>query len=687
MKKIYLLAAAAALFAACSSSDDLAVKEEQPQVQSEPGAVGFDAYLQRATTRAGVTGDIDIAKLRGTADDYLPGFGVFAYYTNNNEYDPQSIPNFMYNQQVKWNGSYWTYDPIMYWPNEYGSNAISDDNDKVTFFAYAPYVAVVPSTGKIVATGEETKYGITGMSRNIANGDPLIKYLVSFDEDKKVDLCWGVCDDPQWNTINDGTQLINDTKGLPWLNVERPLLAAAKDVTPNQKVKFTFKHALAQLAVNVDAYVDGTDNTNIVDPKSRIYIRSITFTGFATKGTLNLNNEIANKAHWLDYNGTSDLESGEEVTIYDGRKDGKEGTAGGVATNEKVLGLNPLLIQDENQIDYTATPVAFIGDGDKLHEGVTKVAKNLFRSWDAINEKYTAATGPVYVIPTDEPVKVTIVYDVETPDPNLGVYLSDGKTPGSTIENRIEKEVNFGNTSYMQNGKKYTINLHLGMNSVKLDADVSEWETGATDQNVDLPSNIPSFATASTSYKFNVDATAGSVDVKLYGFNGGESITPAESANFLLATGIQADASGVVETTITKALNNSVKNRAEETISWTGAASGNQVILKIVQLAAPLNLTTTIENGNTEFTLSSSTSAVVDWDADIVNKENDIVIYRNGVKVPYSTSAAAGKFTFNTSDGKVILFTGEEAKTGDVFVITVKAGDAPTETITVKVGA
>ena len=668
MKKIYLLAAAAALFAACSSSDDLAVKE-QPQVQSEPGAVGFDAYLQRATTRAGFKGsDIGLTQLQTNS------FGVFAYYTDNNEYDPLSIPNLMYNQKVEFIGGYWQYAPIVYWPNEYGTNAASDDNDKVSFFAYAPYVDVVPSTGKIDASADEAKWGITGMNRNIASGDPLIKYLVSFDEDKKVDLCWGVCDDPQWNTINDGTQLINNEKGLPWLNVQRPQNPAALSASTGQKVKFQFKHALAKLNVNIDTYADGTAAADI-NEKSRVYVRSITFTGFATKGTLNLDNTEPNKAYWLDYNGTADLENGEEVTIYDGRKDGKEGTAGGIATNEKVQGLNPNLIQDENQLSGNA----FITSGETgYHSGVTGSPQNLFRKFDG--SKYIAAENGIYVIPTGEPVKITIVYDVETPDQQLGVYLSDGKTPGSTIENRIEKEVNFG-TAGLENGKEYTINLHLGMNSVKLDADVTPWVDGGPGQDVDLPSNIPSFAAAvDQEYDFSVEAKGGPIDVKLYGFNGGESITNnAGLVSPVTTCGAgPADSQGTLVTTFTVSANDKVEDLPGGIALWTGNASGKQVKLKITQKAHALALNhSAVAVGDQTITLTSGAGAM-DW-----SKVKTISVERNGVLLTKDTSAAPGKFSI--SGAVITLDSGEKLVSGDTFKITVQAGDAPEETITFKV--
>ena len=460
MKKLFFFAAAAAMFAACSSDDGLT---SQPQTAQQPAAqqaVGFDAYTQRALTRAGLAGeDMDIDNLKKAVGE-KGGFGVFAYYTNNNTYDGLTTPNFMYNQGVFWNTDKWEYSPEKYWPNEYGENATSDDTDKVTFFAYAPYVALESaSTGKVAAA--EATSGIVGMSRNSAIGDPFVKYIADLDPSKAVDLLWGVADgddaygtstDVTWNPI-DGTTDQTMTAGLPWKDVKRPS-------ETDQKLKFTFKHSLSKLNVQVDAYVDGTDATNAVADNTKIYIRSITFNGFALKGALNLNNTTANKPLWMDFNGANDLEVGEEITIYDGRKDGKEGAA--AATNEKLTGLNDVLIQSDK---YTLTP-SFSATTD----GVTKTAVNLFNS--------TTATDAIYVIPTGETPKVTIVYDVETYDPNLSTLLSDDKAPGSSIENRISQTISFGTDAVFEAGKFYTLKLHLGMNSVKYDAAVEAWVDG-----------------------------------------------------------------------------------------------------------------------------------------------------------------------------------------------------------------
>ena len=689
MRKTYLLAAAAAaMFAACSSDKiETGQAPVQPDVTTvQNSAIAFDAYTQRATSRAGQAAPMILGNLQKSRDE-KGGFGVFGYYTDNNEYDPLAIPNFMYNQGVFYDGSTWKYDPVKYWPNEYGSNAISDDADKVSFFAYAPYVDVVPSTGKIAGSADEAKWGITGMSRNSSSGDPLVKYIVSFDQDKMVDLCWGVCDDPTWKTVAGEVQAINGGQtGLPWLDVKRPAEATTLSSATDSKLKFQFKHALAQLNVQVDydADDDAHNETNTLAADiTRVYVRSITFTGFATKGALNLNNTEANKALWLDYNGTADLESGEEVTIYDGRKDGKEGASGAIASNEKTLGLNPNFVQDE---EWAA--------GNE-HKGVDKTAANLFRKWDGANSKYIpmAATDPVYVIPTGEDFTVTIVYDVETVDGNLATYVSDAKTPGSSIENSISKTVSFGTSSVMENGKKYTLKLHLGLNSVKFDADVDGWTEVTPGTETWLPSNKTTF-NASGNYGYTVRAvTTSSQAFDLTGFAPGESITAAVDGTVVTApaTVSSADANGVVSgVTMTIIDNKTVKDvTTAAALTLTGNTSGRKITIDLTQIALAPNYSGAATSAASTITFTSGSTATGDTWFSATPADVNVKILsakRNGVAMEATTSAPTTLTQYQVTADKTITLSGNPT-VGETFVFVIQAGDAPAETVIVNIAS
>ena len=461
MKKFYLFAAAAVLLTACVKTQNL---DEVAPIGADETAVSFDVYTARAT-KAGKPLEITTDSLKKG-----PGFGVFAYYTNNGTYDQYVKPNFMYNQQVKWKkeSEVWAYEPVKYWPNETGTAAASDDKDYVTFFAYAPYVITDPSTGAVkVPTNiedlelDETKEqhrNITGLINNNTMGDPKIKYVVDWNPKTSVDLLWGV------QSSED-----EEIDGLPFLNQLKPNKAT-------DKTKFNLKHALAKLNVQIDAIADVSIDPSYagddIDSKTKIYVRSITFDGFAAKGALNLHNTVPNTPLWMDYAGIDNL-VGEPVTIFDGRKDGKEGYLDGEAMREKVVGLNPAIIQ-------SGVPTV----------GVTKTTVNLFNPFSETKPE----EDPIYVIPNGESMRVTIVYDVETEDKNLAGYLSDGKTHGSSIENTITRDIYYndpapivGNNVRMSAGKVYTIKLHLGMTTVKVDAEVTNWVEGNVEPFTNLP--------------------------------------------------------------------------------------------------------------------------------------------------------------------------------------------------------
>ena len=557
-KKVLFAATVATMLASCSS-DDLSVQTAARQeAQGLENAVSFEALSQRGLTRAGEAGAMDNAKLQAE------GFGVFGYYTDLNEYDQTSTPNFMYNQEVKYSGGSWTYEPIKYWPNEYGNKAQSDDIDKLTFFAYAPYTVNTPATGKVT----EDQVGITGFTRNSAAGDPYVKYVGSLDPTKCVDLCWGVCADADktWGIIQGGNQTME--ADFPWLNVQRPQKSLG------QKMKFTFKHALSQLTVQIDADVNTNEHDgegDELDGNTKVFVRSITFNGFAMKGALNLNNEEAGVPNWKGYNCNNEPILTEEYTIYDGMKDGKEGT-GYTASNEKVTGLNPTIIQTKKWAES--------------EEGVTKTAKNLFKG--AVND-------PIYVIPTGDDMSVTIVYDIETADEKLlSGTVSDNETNGVSIGNRISKTIKItgdgataGQNLKLEAGKKYTINLHLGMSQVEFDATVDDWDD-ADEVNGEawLPENgegllPPTSVSISGADALAASNYAGTLTATVLPAEADQSVTWSSSNPDLL----KVDASGNVS------LAGGIPLAGEDvTITATSTANGSIKDTKTIRVAPALGM-------------------------------------------------------------------------------------------------
>lgn len=456
MKRILLsFAVITALLASCNMN---VADVEEPRVKADSTAIGFGVYVNRGvSTKAGKTGELTTATLQ-EADG---GFGVFGYYGNGALYNESSKPDFMYNEVVTYaaGSGKWEYHPVKYWPNEFGTAASSEAVDRLSFFAYAPYAEVIPSTGIVTATGEAANTGIIGLSRNIAAGDPMVMYSASLTPGAGVDLCWGVAAADFTSSVDGDNNHVD--KGSPFINVIKP--------KTGDRLQFEFNHALAQLNVQVDADIDVESHaTSSLATGTHIYVRSVTFTGFTLRGSLNLNANTTNGPAWFDLSGSGRLKR-DPITIFDGRTDGLEAIAADV--NEVPSGLYPAIVQDGTTVGVTNTPV------------------NLFNS--------TEKEAPILVIPTSGvPVKVTIVYDVETADPSLPGYLSDGVTRGISVENTITKTVQLsGANMALEAGKKYVLGLHLGLTSVKFDATVADWDNTTYEGSGYLPENTTSLGT------------------------------------------------------------------------------------------------------------------------------------------------------------------------------------------------
>ena len=206
---------------------------------SVDNAIEFGTYLGRDAQTKGSVFDTDDMKTQG--------FGVFAYYTNDQKYSAAATPNFMNNQQVTYVGSAWTYAPVKYWPNE--------ATDYVSFFAYAPY-----REGFSVPT----------------SGDPVISFAVGTDVTNHIDLVAA-----ENSHIDCQKQAVNDV------------------------IKFTFKHALSRVGFKVEAVMDEVNDqengatpdtdtqNNPIAAGTTISVQEVELIGdFYTTGKLNLNGAV-----------------------------------------------------------------------------------------------------------------------------------------------------------------------------------------------------------------------------------------------------------------------------------------------------------------------------------------------------------------------------------------------------------
>ena len=255
MKKILLFTVAAATamaFTGCSQSSELADTESN-NTETTQKAISFDTYLSK-TTRAGAAGAQNTEALKTN------GFGVFAYYTGQNAYaKTTTTPNFMYNTKVSvpTGSTAFTYSPARYWPN--------NDDDKLSFFAYAPYVEVTAGTG----LPADVKSGITALSNNAYTGAPTVTYKLADDKTQSVDLLWGAKMGTTTNEVNTDLTRTKDNVG------------------------FTFKHTLAKFGGDnscIKAILVTDDDKDFDNKTTKVTISSIKITSenIATTGTLDL---------------------------------------------------------------------------------------------------------------------------------------------------------------------------------------------------------------------------------------------------------------------------------------------------------------------------------------------------------------------------------------------------------------
>ena len=179
---------------------------ERPEEKMVP--ISFSAAVSDgiATRATGMIGD-DASLQSG-------GFGVFGCYTGLHNYsESDANSSFMYNQELEWvsGDAHWEYNPVKYWPGEEGH--------KVSFFAYAPY-SECNGTGCIPSC---VRYQETA--------DPWVMYRIAEDPAQQVDLLYA-------------TPLLDQTK-----------------MAVNERLEFTFKHALACVGDNVTISTSATGVT------------------------------------------------------------------------------------------------------------------------------------------------------------------------------------------------------------------------------------------------------------------------------------------------------------------------------------------------------------------------------------------------------------------------------------------
>lgn len=250
MKQNYfmgLIACAALTMTGCSNDEINA-----PQQSQGNNAIEFSTYLGRNAQGSRGTET-------STTSIQTSGFGVLAYYTEQNNFADNNKPNFMWNQKVTHNGTNWEYTPVKYWPTKVG--------DKVSFFAYAPYAANDNDKGIVLSGNSET--GAPTATITLPDDDP----------SKTIDFVAAV----QMNKTHDNS------------------------ATANNNVSFTLKHEMTR--VKVQAKLDKSVYSDAdAKHKTFVVIKDVKFNDkgqFYKSGTYTFSTTNGERGTWAPANAST----------------------------------------------------------------------------------------------------------------------------------------------------------------------------------------------------------------------------------------------------------------------------------------------------------------------------------------------------------------------------------------------
>jgi len=449
MKKNFyvgLIALTALTVTSCSNDD---VVMQSPEVNK---AIEFGTYVGRDAVSRGHVIEVDeLAK---------EGFGVFAYYTNDGDFvatdggsagNTASTPNFMYNQKVSgkettsdgnttYSPTEWEYTPLKYWPNE--------STDKLSFFAYAPY-----SEG-----GNGTNFTF-----NSEAGLPTLGFTVNDDVKKQQDLLWAE----------------------PHLNLVKNQATNGQDI--DDEVKFEFKHALARIGFDVQTMIDKVngddvsddDTTNDEDDETKTEGEGNNATTVPNNGE-NLATETTVVVKKVELSGNF-ITSG---TLAWTRENDDKYAAAITNTAQNAATQTTYTLEAKMEAEFETN---FAAENQNHSLGAKDDSKVTVHGQSAnqTEAQLNADDSYIMIIPKEfkdnDKLTIKVYYDVITEDGNL--------TSGySLVSNEIS--TSFSGVKF-DAGKAYKFSLHLGLTSVKLEAEVADWdEENGKDWAVNLPLNI-----------------------------------------------------------------------------------------------------------------------------------------------------------------------------------------------------
>ena len=151
---LFIAALSLVVLAGCSSEDEVGTL-----VAKSDNSINFTTYVGKQT-KAAVEENTLTANTK---------FGVFAYHTKDATWESSkatATPNFMFNQEVTFDGTNYTYSPVKYWPNA----------EKVSFIGYYPFPT------------ETNGVSVSSDFTNQSTGLPKIEFTIPSSENGVTDL-------------------------------------------------------------------------------------------------------------------------------------------------------------------------------------------------------------------------------------------------------------------------------------------------------------------------------------------------------------------------------------------------------------------------------------------------------------------------------------------------------------------
>ena len=378
-----------------SSCSDSSVNESSQNANNEIKFAVTTSKQSSSDSRATIV-DNDAVRVDGSS------FGLYAYSDPTGWVQgqkPGAAPNFMNDQEVKYENGSWTYDPLKFW-----------SSDKVSFFAYLPYKTSTLLNGATVTASA------------VANEMPKVEFTQDMDAEKMVDFI--------------ASNAINKTRD-------------------DGVVTLDFKHVLTRL--NFKARLDEKLKDNST---THIFITDLKICG--TEGSTDAAG--APKA-----NTASKLYSKATFELGDGNGTGHEAdgqwnydAATQQATALDVTGLMPITTTTltSGGQNKTMSGVKLKQDGDTI---------NLLTSTAEKKQHYLFLIPPqgILGIQSDKDVIVELKYDVITGDDKLDDKFTpvDSRTVAVSLPNGT-----------LQQGKAYNIIFTVGLDPIKVDVNVTDWD-------------------------------------------------------------------------------------------------------------------------------------------------------------------------------------------------------------------